>query len=143
MVANSAQSFKGMTPPSGYQVAIVKQIHSGDSLVLRTPHQENGEKIVSLAFLNCPRLASSKKNTEDEPFAFEARETLRRVLIGKEVAFKLEYTVPNSGREFCTILAVSPSGELVNIASLLLQKGYAKLREEKRLAADESVSVNG
>ena len=35
-----------------------------------------------------------------QPFAWEAREFLRKKLIGKEVAFYLEYKVPGSGREY-------------------------------------------
>lgn len=35
-----------------------------------------------------------------QPFAWEAREYLRKKLIGKEVAFVIEYTVPGTGREY-------------------------------------------
>ena len=35
-----------------------------------------------------------------QPFAWEAREYVRKKLINKEVAFVVEYTVPGSGREY-------------------------------------------
>ena len=36
----------------------------------------------------------------DEPFAFASREFLRRLLIGKQVKFRVEYAVQSIGREF-------------------------------------------
>ena len=35
-----------------------------------------------------------------QPFAWEAREFLRKKLIGKEVLFSVEYKVPGTGREY-------------------------------------------
>ena len=42
----------------------------------------------------------SSEETKDEPFAWEAREFLRKKLIGKEVVFTVEYKVPSTGREY-------------------------------------------
>lgn len=42
----------------------------------------------------------SAEETKDEPFAWEAREFLRKKLVGKEVVFTIEYKVPSSGREY-------------------------------------------
>lgn len=33
-------------------------------------------------------------HTVDEPFAYEAREFLRKKLVGKEISFRIEYKVP-------------------------------------------------
>jgi len=35
-----------------------------------------------------------------QPFAWEAREFVRKKLIGKEVCFTVEYKAPGSGKEF-------------------------------------------
>ena len=43
---------------------------------------------------------SSAEETKDEPFAWEAREFLRKKLIGKEVVFTVEHKVAASGREY-------------------------------------------
>lgn len=43
---------------------------------------------------------SSAEETKDEPYAWEAREFLRKKLVGKEVVFTVEYKVPSSGREY-------------------------------------------
>jgi len=45
-------------------------------------------------------LDCSADETKDEPFAWEAREFLRKKLVGKEVVFTIEYKVPASGREY-------------------------------------------
>ena len=50
------------------------------------------------SLLNCCQCSSEE--TKDEPFAWEAREFLRKKLIGKEVVFTVEYKVPSTGREY-------------------------------------------
>lgn len=35
-----------------------------------------------------------------QPYAWEAREFLRKKLIGREVVFTVEYKVPGTGREY-------------------------------------------
>ena len=39
-------------------------------------------------------------HTHTQPFAWEAREFLRKQLVGKEVMFAVDYKVPSSGREY-------------------------------------------
>lgn len=59
-----------------------------------------------------------------QPFAWEAREYLRKKLIGKEVAFVIEYTVPGTGREYgCVYLG---KGEFL----FLLTKEHASKRNK-------------
>eukprot|EP00126_Sphaerothecum_destruens_P001098 Sdes_comp13159_c0_seq2m3074 len=92
--------------PSNAQTAFVKSVVSGDTVVLRGRPQ-NGppkEKIFSLAGVTAPRLgrkanADGSGATEDEPWAWQSREYLRKKIIGMEVKFSVEYQVP-SGREF-------------------------------------------
>ncbi|XP_044376574.1 ribonuclease TUDOR 2-like [Triticum aestivum] len=45
-----------------------------------------------------PRLA--RRGGVDEPFAWESREYLRKLCVGKEVTFRVDYTAPNIGRVF-------------------------------------------
>ncbi|ORZ36054.1 hypothetical protein BCR44DRAFT_89389 [Catenaria anguillulae PL171] len=117
------------TFPADCDQAVVKMILSGDSLTLK--HKDHSESTISLAYLVAPRLASFKKNTQDEPYAFEAREVLRRVLIGKDVGIRVEYTIPSTGRQFCSVYVKSPkTGDWVNVAMIALQMGYVKLRDE-------------
>eukprot|EP00967_Tisochrysis_lutea_P100011 scaffold148861_cov28-Tisochrysis_lutea.AAC.1 len=52
------------------------------------------EKLVSLTGLSAPRLAN-RSGTPDQPFAWDAREFLRRLTIGKHVTFVIE-AAPNA-----------------------------------------------
>ncbi|EFB24386.1 hypothetical protein PANDA_001269 [Ailuropoda melanoleuca] len=70
------------------------------------------------------------KDTPDEPWAFPAREFLRKKLIGKEVCFTIENKTPQ-GREYGMIyLGKDTSGE--NIAESLVAEGLATRREGMR-----------
>ena len=72
----------------------VKAVLSGDSVVLigalasapTGPSPEFPEKQLSLTGVTAPRFSRSK-NQKDEPFAYEAREFLRKLCIGKVVSF--------------------------------------------------------
>ncbi|KAJ3368351.1 hypothetical protein GGF31_006442 [Allomyces arbusculus] len=121
-------------PPAGTSRAFVKCVLSGDSLVLKesATSPPASERTVSLAYLVSPRLASSKRGqANDEPYAYDARETMRRVLVGKDIALRVDYSNPTTGREFCSVYAMSPkTREWVNVALLSLQRGCVKLRDE-------------
>ena len=107
------------------QRGIIKYVLSGDSIMVITGRPTNGpppEKVISLAWTQSPRLGSSRANNEEEPFAYEAREALRKWVIGKEVFFRVEYTVP-SGREYVNAWV----GD-TNLAQYLLSHGLIKLR---------------
>ncbi|KAG1953289.1 ribonuclease TUDOR [Pimephales promelas] len=68
------------------------------------------------------------KDTPDEPWAFQAREFLRKKVIGKEVCFTVENKTPQ-GREYGMVyLGKDTSGE--NIAESLVAEGLAAVRRE-------------
>uniref|UniRef100_A0A673BIQ7 Staphylococcal nuclease domain-containing protein n=1 Tax=Sphaeramia orbicularis TaxID=375764 RepID=A0A673BIQ7_9TELE len=68
------------------------------------------------------------KDTPDEPWAFQAREFLRKKLIGKEVCFTVEIKIA-SGREYGMVyLGKDTTGE--NIAESLVTEGLATVRRE-------------
>ncbi|CAG8525062.1 10315_t:CDS:10 [Gigaspora margarita] len=113
--------------------AIVKCVLSGDTLIVRgkpTGNQPPREKQLSLAYIQAPRMGSQKK--DDEPFAFESREFLRCQIVGKEVAFRIDYTVLNN-REYGTVFLGNE-----NITQLIVKEGWAKVREDGRKNKDES-----
>nr|XP_029146005.1 ribonuclease TUDOR 2-like [Arachis hypogaea] len=74
----------------------VKVVPSGDCLVIVALSSSKPgrlpEKTLTLSSLIAPRLA--RRGGVDEPFAWESREFLRKLCIGKEVIFKVDYTVP-------------------------------------------------
>uniref|UniRef100_A0AAR2JJZ8 TNase-like domain-containing protein n=1 Tax=Pygocentrus nattereri TaxID=42514 RepID=A0AAR2JJZ8_PYGNA len=68
------------------------------------------------------------KDTPDEPWAFQAREFLRKKMIGKEVCFTVEIKT-QQGREYGMVyLGKDSSGE--NIAESLVAEGLATVRRE-------------
>lgn len=70
--------------------------------------------------------------TKDEPFAWEAREYLRKLLIGKEVVFTSEKPL-NAGRvEYGTVWAGKDPAKDENVAELLLSEGFVKMRDNAK-----------
>ena len=78
----------------------MKEVPSGDCMVIMGTNWSKGPpptKMVCLAGLEVPRVG--RRDTEDEPFAFGAREFLRKKVIGKTVQFRIDYVVPGGTRE--------------------------------------------
>ncbi|KAJ4897482.1 TUDOR-SN protein 2 [Raphanus sativus] len=105
----------------------VKAVTSGDCLVITAlTHSRSGpppEKTITLSSLMAPKLA--RRGGIDEPFAWESREFLRKLCIGKEVTFKVDYKVEAiAGREFGSVYLGNE-----NLAKLVVQNGWAKVRE--------------
>ncbi|XP_026377143.1 ribonuclease TUDOR 1-like [Papaver somniferum] len=110
---------------SGWLRGKVKAVTSGDCLVImgNTKAEIPPEKTITLSSLMAPRLA--RRGGVDEPFAWESREFLRKLCIGKEVTFRVDYTVPSIGREFGSVFLGDK-----NLALLVVAEGWAKVREQ-------------
>ncbi|KAH7939388.1 hypothetical protein HPB52_011697 [Rhipicephalus sanguineus] len=106
--------------PQPLKRCIVKQVLSGDTVVIRG--QPRGgpppEKTLYISNITAPKLAKrpteTVAETKDEPFAWEAREFLRKKLVGQEVVFSVEYSVNDRdyvtlylGKGMCWALVVS------------------------------------
>ncbi|XP_057970333.1 ribonuclease TUDOR 1-like [Malania oleifera] len=112
--------------PTGWLRGRVKAVPSGDCLVVMASTKEDRpppEKTVTLSSLIAPRLA--RRGGVDEPFAWDSREYLRKLCIGKEVTFKVDYSVPSIGREFGSVFLGDK-----NVASLIVSEGWAKVRDQ-------------
>ncbi|CAG8432724.1 7051_t:CDS:10 [Diversispora eburnea] len=108
--------------------AIVKSVLSGDTLILRgkqVANQPPPERQLNFAYIQAPRIGNQKK--EDEPFAWESREFLRSRVTGKEVTFRVDYIIPNTGREYGTAYVGNE-----NLAHLIVGEGWAKVRDDGR-----------
>ncbi|KAK9277828.1 hypothetical protein L1049_027384 [Liquidambar formosana] len=117
-----ASSAAGAT---GWLRGRVKAVPSGDCLVIMAVTTANPppEKTITLSSLVAPRLA--RRGGVDEPFAWDSREFLRKLCIGKEVTFRVEYAVPSIGREFGSVFLGDK-----NVAQLVVAEGWAKVREQ-------------
>ncbi|KAF6035658.1 SND1 [Bugula neritina] len=132
------------TPPQAPTLrrGVVKHVLSGDALIIRG--QPKGgpppEKQLCLSNITAPRVArratANMPETKDEPWAWEAREFLRKKCIGKEIVFTVEYTAP-SGREYgCIHLGSDTSGE--NLTESLIANGLVEVRRSGIKSSDES-----
>ncbi|KAJ4756132.1 Nuclease domain-containing protein 1 [Rhynchospora pubera] len=112
------------TSNSGWLRGRVKAVPSGDCVVIMAIVQADLplEKTITLASIMAPKLA--RRGGVDEPFAWDSREFLRKLCLGKDVVFKVDYTVPSIGREFGTVFLGDK-----NLATLIVAEGWAKVRE--------------
>lgn len=104
----------------------MKAVPSGDCLVIMASTRDGRlppEKTITLSSLIAPRLA--RRGGVDEPFAWDSREFLRKLCIGKDVTFKVDYTVPSIGREFGSVFLGDK-----NVASLVVSEGWVKVRDQ-------------
>ncbi|KAJ1921848.1 hypothetical protein IWQ60_006657 [Tieghemiomyces parasiticus] len=114
------------------QKAFVKSVLSGDTVILRGRPRHNGpppERQLNLSYVAAPRLGSAKKDTQDEPFAFDSRNFLRQLVVGKEVTFRINHTAVASGLEFGSMYIV---GQTVDVASQCVREGWCRVREEAK-----------
>ncbi|KAJ8373795.1 hypothetical protein SKAU_G00043750 [Synaphobranchus kaupii] len=133
----SSQAQTNAAPVLPLQRGIVKMVLSGCAIIVRG--QPRGgpppERQINLSNIRAGALARraaqsqpDSKDTPDEPWAFQAREFLRKKLIGKEVCFNVEIKTAQ-GREYGMVyLGKDTSGE--NIAESLVTEGLATVRRE-------------
>ncbi|KAK7053364.1 hypothetical protein VNI00_003990 [Paramarasmius palmivorus] len=133
--------------------AIVKSVISGDSLVLRGRPGPQGQppkerqahlkypmtpvlissRVLHLADVSAPRLGTSTR--EDEPWAFESREFLRALVVGKEISFVSAHSLPSNDDIPRDIGSADLGG--VDLTSEVLKNGWGKVKESKRDPTDE------
>ncbi|CAA0811227.1 TUDOR-SN protein 1 [Striga hermonthica] len=119
---------------TGWLRGIVKGVPSGDSLVImgNSKAEIPPEKTITLSSLMAPKLAP-RRGGLDEPFAWESREFLRKLCIGKEVTFRVDYTVPSINREFGSVFLGDK-----NVALLVVAAGWVKVREQGQQKGEAS-----
>ncbi|KAI0172461.1 hypothetical protein GGR52DRAFT_580299 [Hypoxylon sp. FL1284] len=102
--------------------ANVKSVLSGDTLVLTSQNNPSAERIFSLAFVTGPHL----RREGDEPFAFQSRDYLRSLAVGKVVQCTILYTIPTSGKEY----GVAKLKDGTQLPDELVKAGWLKVRED-------------
>ncbi|RFU32392.1 hypothetical protein B7463_g3909, partial [Scytalidium lignicola] len=102
--------------------AKVKSVLSGDTLLLTSIEHPDRERLLSLAYCSSPHL----KKEGDEPYAFDSRDALRKLVVGKTIQFQVLYTIPNTKREYG--IAFLSDGR--RLPEEMVQEGWLKLRED-------------
>uniref|UniRef100_A0A0N5CHK2 Micrococcal nuclease n=1 Tax=Strongyloides papillosus TaxID=174720 RepID=A0A0N5CHK2_STREA len=136
------------------KIAYVKQVLSGDSIILMGTGDNNTDMFVCLAYAKAPHLGKaptdSTPGTQDEPFAWECREFVRRRLVGRRVTFIREY-IGSNGREFGQIIIGTENldhceniSESATAAGLMEVKPVKQSNEfvEKLLALQEKAKAS-
>ncbi|KAI0029095.1 hypothetical protein K488DRAFT_80365 [Vararia minispora EC-137] len=104
---------------------------SGDSLILRGRPGPQGqppkERILHLADISCPRMGNSSR--EDEPWAYEAREFLRSLAVGKECTFASAHQLPPSSTDDISRDLGSAEVGGQDLATELLRAGWARMKD--------------
>ncbi|CAE6430408.1 unnamed protein product [Rhizoctonia solani] len=111
--------------------ATVKSVLSGDTLILRgspTNDQPPKERILHLAEITSPRIGSAGK--DDEPWAYECREFLRQLVVGKPITFTSTHSLPARDGVASDFGHAEIGGK--DIATEVLRAGFARCKEIKR-----------
>jgi staphylococcal nuclease domain-containing protein 1 len=103
--------------------AKVKSVLSGDTVILHNINNPKQERTLSLAFVSAPRL----KREGDEQFAFESRDFLRRLLVGKVVRFNVLYKIPTGANREYGVISLPNRTQLPEQA---VAEGWVKLRDD-------------
>ncbi len=153
----AAASSEANTPlAKQYFTGIVKQVLDGGAVVIRG-QPRNGpppERILALAEIDAPRLGrrpqqspaggTASPATPDEAYAWESREFLRKLLVGKSVLGSVSHTVPTSGREYGAVLFGSSDPEAAeNAAVRLVSEGLARVRETSQVREQQRIVDRG
>lgn len=112
--------------PNLKKKGLVKGVPSADRVIFQGPPNKEGiplEKTLYLVGLKAPTLADPERQIKEEPYAYEAREFLRKKLIGKQVFFYTESKVGD--KEYGRIIVDDQ-----DIAELLLAEGYVRLVDD-------------
>jgi len=118
---------------SGY--ATCKAVLSGDTVVLmgRAVNGPPPELQLSLAGVMAPKLARGPSSV-DEAFAWESREFLRKLVLGKAVQFRSEVT--KNSRQYGTVWVQNGSGGAENVSVAVARAGWcAASGEGEEIAA--------
>lgn len=106
---------------------LVKGVPSADTVVFQGPPGKDGiplEKTLRLNGIRAPVLGDpDRPDRKEEPFAYEAREFLRKKIINKQVFFFTENKVAD--REYGRIIVDDE-----DIGEILLREGYARFSDE-------------
>ena len=116
---------------------LVKGVLSGDTIIisgaLSKDYSLPEEFNLTLTGVFAPKIGNSSK-LEEEPYSFESREFLRKLIIGKVVIYKIDYV--HNDRKFGHIKF---ENKLINAE--ILKNGYAKIgflpKDQEKLSKSE------
>lgn len=116
-------------------------MHSGDQISVAVQGDPVGqERRLALSSIRAPRVGNPRRNVEDEPWAVEAKEALRKLAIGKTVKVVVDYQrdipqtsggdLPPVKRAFATVNVGSSGKSLQEALVEAGMAGVARLRQD-------------
>ncbi|XP_063980278.1 staphylococcal nuclease domain-containing protein 1 [Diachasmimorpha longicaudata] len=124
------------TPHVDTKVGIVKLIVSGDTVTIRDIPRGRppNEVTISLSNISAPKLGRrggpNSDEEKDKPWAWEAREFLRKKLIGQEVVFAEEKAATT--KKYGSVWLGKDKNTGQNVAELLVSEGLATVKRDLR-----------
>jgi staphylococcal nuclease domain-containing protein 1 len=107
------------------------QVHSGDSISVKPT---KGEVVrVFFSHLKAPNLAKPNTNEQDQPWAWQAREFLRKILVGRKVRCEFDFsrfTKENKSMSFYSVFRTDSEKEK-NVNIELLEQGLAAFQSPR------------
>ncbi|CCU79622.1 transcription factor [Blumeria hordei DH14] len=102
--------------------AKVKSVLSGDTLILTSIANSNSERTLSLAYCTSPHL----RKDGDELCAYESRDALRQMVVGKVIQFTVLYTIPNTKRDYGIVFLQDGT----RLPEAMMKLGWLRLRDD-------------
>lgn len=129
-VPSAANPMRPVLPSRG--LAVVKSVLSGDTVILTGRASGPGAKAPVVVFtferVSAPRMASKANGNQDDPGAFPAREWLRQLVVGKQVAFETRKQGASAGdRVYGLLFMPDPNDNesKMNLAVEAVRNGHA------------------
>ncbi|GMH46879.1 hypothetical protein TrRE_jg11487 [Triparma retinervis] len=135
-MANNPSPPPAPLPQAG--LALVRSVLSGDTLLLTAPNPSylSHAYIFHLTDVVAPRLGNTRTATADEPGAFDSKEFLRSMLVGKIVEFKVVRQSNNKYFGIITLDHNTPKAVNVNIEVVKNGHGTSKAKKTGDASVD-------
>lgn len=127
---NNAADGSGSVDQPSFEGKVI-QVVSGDTVVVQDRFGKT--KRFQLASITTPRIGNPRANQPAEPWAAEAKEFVRKRLIGKRVRVNVEYTrvAPKNVADQTPRIFATITQNKINIADQLLGAGLAKVVQHR------------
>ena len=112
----------------------VVEVVTGDTctILMGGESYTSDEKLlkVSLASIRSPRMGGRGSDRVDEPYAFECKDRLRQLLVGKQVKVKVDYVrdIPAGEKTIKRKYATISVGKRPDVGEVLIAEGLASLQ---------------
>jgi len=117
---------------------IVKAVLSGDTIIVvhleRNQHGPPLEREITISNIVAPKLGrrktAKKPATADENFAWASREWLRKLVIGKQVSYVIDYLSPSKEKAYGNVFLITGVNSINESESASSDRSQKKIQQE-------------